>query len=191
MERGEALALSSGSVCAWWGFVLAFTNLWNVAERLHLAPHLWPMAITQITAGYGGTLVLTRVIARKPLFSLWRTQAIATIWLLSGAAIIVFVTGSVIAGFYNDMVNNAVLAIIFALNMAVMATSGRVPWLLVAAGGWIGAAFGMFLLRNAMQWNILFGFTALTCMMLPGLQLWREERRGRRLRQNGGFASSP
>jgi hypothetical protein len=177
VSRGDTLAISGGSVMAWWGFVLSLAHGLKALMAAHFLPRDLPVNLATFILGYGGALMIIHFSKQRHFFRSWRTQAMSTLWMFAGIGVFVFLVGSEWAHVAEPHITMAFLAIVFSLVLAVMATSSRQPWLLVVAGGWILTACAMFVLNSEVPRFILMASAALLFMVAPGLILMRAEKR--------------
>ncbi|ESQ91145.1 hypothetical protein [Asticcacaulis benevestitus] len=177
VSRGDTLAISGGSVMAWWGLVLSLAHVLKALISAHFLPHDLPVNLATFILGYGGALVIVRRGKQRHIFRSWRTQAMSTLWTFAGIGIFVFLVGSEWAHVAEPHITMAFVAIVFSLVLAVMATSSRQPWLLFVAAGWILTACAMFVLNGEVQRYVLMASAALLFMVVPGFLLMRAEKR--------------
>ena len=79
--------------------------------------------------------------------------------------------------FWGAVFWGTILAIIFSLVLAVMATSSSQSWLLGVAGGWMLTACAMFVLDSPIDRYVIMTASTVCFMTAPGLVLLRAERR--------------
>ncbi|MGN6207764.1 hypothetical protein [Asticcacaulis sp.] len=177
-DRGDALPLSGGAICAWWGLLVGVTNLYQAAAFAGLVPGPIMIGLIQMFLGWGGTYALIVLQKKKSILLGWRSQAISSIWIFSCICIFIFFFGSLISNFYDAAITNIFLTIVFSLNFATMATSRSAGWLRIPSLGWIMVGFVTFFCKgNDVLLSLVFGLASFAFMLVPGALLWRQEKR--------------
>ncbi len=175
MQRGNRLAIAGGRLMAWWGLCLAV----QFAAYAGVDAGLWregrvSFGLIFLIAAYAGHFALTlyaRLRRRTPLFKTWRTQAISSVWLFAGLALILISIGHDMTG-HGDLNDQcAFAAILFAIVQAVIASAGARGWMFVPAVAWMIMAGVCYGLKDPVALQIAFAACCAGLLILPGLVL--------------------
>lgn len=177
MQRGDVLVVAGGASMAWWGLCLAANFAWAALAARQGATVLALWSLAFVGAGYLGNFAMDFLRGtRTPVLSSWRTEAISTVWLFAGAGVILITLGHDLTGHGDENGYAAACCVLFAVVLAVMASSGRRPKLFWAAGGWMLAGAAMFVLPDVVLVRAVLSAAFLLGMALPGTLLALSEK---------------
>ncbi|RMB25738.1 hypothetical protein C8J47_3687 [Sphingomonas sp. PP-F2F-G114-C0414] len=172
-HRGRSSIVNTGPIMLIWGAAIVTAAL---AERLSRHSVYTVAAwIVPVLLAYLASLFAIRLARSDSRAVTWRSRAIHRVWVVAGAAIIVFNVGEELHRSSLQSESEAATALILAV--AAMATgelANRKAFSYIGVS-WMIVAFILLSVVADMPLLLLLAFAAVVLQIVPGLLLLREE----------------
>lgn len=173
--KGRDRSTGGGEFLLTWGFAVAIGSALDI-----MLPPACPSIVPwggAIGSGFIVTLAEIFLLRRSIYGVTWRTEVLATTWLVSAGAIVVFNLGEDIARGGLPSESEAATAMILGVALAATSTITHAKSLIVPASIWIGLGFFLLVASPGINIPLILAVAALLLLVLPGVLLLFRSRR--------------
>lgn len=173
--KGRDRSTGGGGFLLTWGLAVTIGSVLEI-----VLPPACPSIVPwggAIGLGFFVTLAEIFMLRRSIYGVTWRTEVLATTWLVSAAAIVVFNLGEDIARGGLPSESEAATAMILGVALAATSTITHTKRLIVPALIWVGLGFFLLVATPGTNIPLILAIAALLLLVLPGATLLSRSRR--------------